>query len=1312
MNEFYGSAHNHTDRSNYRLRDSTNSLSELCWYAAELGHNFIAITDHETVSTAIDCQDVEKSIREKYPNFKVIRGNEIYLCRNGLNKDNFVKGEDRFYHWILLAKDEIGHQQIREISTRAWLRSFKMGRQIRVPTYYSDLIDIIGNNPGHVIMQQSCLGGKLSQLEVSYIKEPTEEKWEYIKQWVFHIQQICGKENFFLEVQPARSRDQLAVYQATLKLQEETKIPVIISLDAHYLKKEDKEIHHAFLTAQDGDRETEEFYATTYMMSREEIDSIMDKAIGEEKVSEWMNNTKKIYDMCEDYDLTKPTRIVYLPKTVDTITELQFLEYKDKIKELEYFYKSPHKENVDLAAAIVTKILSDKKQYDNKPTYAAIDDNLKAVRLASEKMNTQWSAYLLNMRDYIKIIWEKGNSLVGCSRGSGLGFILLNILDITQINPLREKTKTYSFRFLNPERVSPLDIDCDIEGGKRPQVYRALQEAYGEDRVSKVLTIRTEKPKSAILTACRGLKIDPDEANYLASFIKSERGIDFTLEQTYYGDEENGLKPDMKFKELMDGKYNNVWKVAQKISGLCCGCGSHAGGVIFYDSPITETTALMKTANGDVITQYDLHKLESVSLLKIDLLSIEALDRMRACIDLLTDYNYLDKNLSLRERYESAVGVYNIDRTSPEMWKMVHEHKIQNLFQMEQDSGIKGIEAVKPETVDELAALNAVIRLMPPEGSKEIPVEKFSRFKNNIEEWYNELRQWKVDKKYWPVLEKIVGITYGMCVQQEQFMMLVQQPELGGFSLLWSDKLRKSVAKKNPKAFEALEKEFFEVTKEKQCDFNLCNYVWKVLISANKGYGFNAAHTLGYSIVGLQEMNLAYKYPIIFWNTANLIVDSGSMNLEDEIDLDNIDNSDEENDDTIKNSSCDYGRIATAIGKMKKAGISFTLPDINTSGITYTPDVENNVIISGLRGISRIGNQLIKDICLNRSYSSIEDFLSKVKVNKVQMINLIKAGCFDNLYKESSREEIMEKYIDSIADKKKRITLQNMQMLISKNMIPDYLNKQVKVFNFNKYLKKNKQDGYYILDNISFGFYNDNYDSDNLIDIVIDEENKSAKIEQKVWDNIYKKEMDSVRSWMKENQQEIINSLNKELWNETAEKYTEGNISKWEMDSLSFYYHNHELSNLKTSVYEISDYFKLDKEPKVEREYYTKNKDKIQLYKIYRIAGTVIDKDKKKNSVTLLTTSGVVTVKVWKNQFSDWDKQLSQLGEDGKKHVLEKSWFTRGTKLIITGIRRGDSFIPKKYKNTEWPLFEKINKLSENGFILDSSTERIEIEED
>ncbi len=794
--EFYGSCHDHTDRSNFRLRDSTNRLEDLCWYAAkELQHNFIAITDHETIATALDCQIVEKKIRKEYPDFKVIRGNEIYLCRNGLSKENFVKGVDKYYHFILLAKDERGHEQIRELSTRAWLRAFETNRMMRVPTYYSDLQEVVGQDKGHVIFSSACIGSRLAQLVLDYNKEPTIEKYEYIKNWIKNISEICGVENFFLETQPSFNKEQIIVNKTYKKLSEELNIPVVISLDAHYMKKEDEPIHHAFLTAQDGDRETHEFYASTYMMSREEIHSYMDDSIGKETVTEWMNNTKKIYDMCEDYDLTKPTRIVYLPKTTDKISKDEYLMFKDKIKELEYFYISEHQENRDLAAAIVRKILKDPEQYNNEPTFEMIDDNLKAIRLASEKMQTQWSAYLLNLRDYVRIIWEQGNSLTGCSRGSGTGFLLLNMLDVTQINPLRETTKTYSFRFLNPERVSPLDVDLDIEGGKRPQVYAALQKAYGKDRVSKVLTIRTEKSKSAILTASRGLGIDPDEASYLASFIKADRGQQRTLAQTYYGDIENDMPPDLKFKELMDTKYQKLWQVAQHIEGLCCGVGSHAGGVIFYDEPITKTTALMQTTNGDIITQYDLHKLESCSLLKIDLLSIEALDRIRATLDLLVEYNYLDKNKSLRENYEEAIGIYKIERKDPKMWEMIHQHKIESLFQMEKQSGVQGIEVVKPTSIDDLAALNSVIRLMPPEKGAEQPIQKFARFKKDISLWYKELEEWGVDKKYWKMLEGIVGISYGMCIQQEQFMMLVQQKELGGFSLLWADRLRKSIAK-------------------------------------------------------------------------------------------------------------------------------------------------------------------------------------------------------------------------------------------------------------------------------------------------------------------------------------------------------------------------------------------------------------------------------------------------------------------------------------------------------------------------------------
>lgn len=877
MNEFYGSIHNHTDRSNFRLRDSTNKLQDLCEYAVELGHNFIAITDHETISTAISCQDVEAEIRKTHPDFKIIRGNEIYLCRNGLSKENYEKGKDKFYHFILLAKDAIGHEQIREISTRAWLRAFEQGRMMRVPTYYSDLQEIIGSNQGHVIFSSACLGSRLDQLAIDFHNDPTNEKWQYMLDWIYNIQLICGKGNFFLEVQPANSKDQKIVYKVFKNLSAETGIPIVISLDAHYLKKADESIHHAYLTAQDGDRETSEFYASTYMMSTEEIHCYMDDEVGRETVSLWLNNTKIIYDMCEDYDLTKPLHIPYLPLTIDKITDKEFLQFKDKIKELEYFYSSTIKPHRDMAAAIVRKILADPIQYNNEKTFTALDECLSAIRLASEKQNTPWSAYLLNMRDYINVIWEKGNSLVGPSRGSGGGFMLLNMLGITQINPTREKAPLRAWRFLNPERVSPLDIDTDIEGGKRPQVYKALQDTYGKDRVSKVLTIRTEKSKSAILTAARGLGIDPDEGAYLASFIKSDRGQPRTLAQTYYGDVENDIPADSTFRNLMDNKYPELWKVAQYIEGLCNGVGSHAGGVIFYDEPITKSTALMQTTNGDIVTQYDLHEDERCGLIKIDLLSIEALDRMRACLDLLVKHNYIDgTNKTLRQIYEEAIGVYNLERDDPKMWEMLHNHKIESLFQMEEQSGIRGIAITHPTSVEELAAINSIMRLMAAEKGGEQPLDTFAKRKKNNEIWEQEMINFglKDDERKW--LHQWLDTSYGICETQETMMSMLQDKKIGGHSLLFADRVRKAVAKKKPEEFLQCQKEYFDAAKEQGLSDKLVDYVWNKIFAPSRGYSFCMAHTLAYSIVALQEMNLAYKYPIIFWDTANLIVDSGS----------------------------------------------------------------------------------------------------------------------------------------------------------------------------------------------------------------------------------------------------------------------------------------------------------------------------------------------------------------------------------------------------------------------------------------------------
>lgn len=607
--EFPGSIHCHTDYSNLRLRDCISKVEDLLWYAAELGHEVVGITDHESISCHIKAEKIYKKIKEKYPNFKLIRGNEIYLVRNGLNADNFNKDFDRYYHFCLYAKDKIGHQQIREISTRAWKRSYIARGMRRVPTYYQDLIDIIGSNRGHVIGSTACLGGALPTQLLKYHQTKDDVLYEKIVRWAKQMEWIFGADNFFLELQPSESKEQTIANRLLIDFANTFHYNYIITTDSHYLKKEDAKIHEAFLNAQDGDREVKSFYATTYMMNTEELESHMD--LTEEELQTAYRNIKRIKDSCEDYSLLKPLKIPQLMwKDLGSYT-IDQRYWCSKIPYLEKFWSSDYEGDEELADAIVLKIESDKR-LQNEEHYKEINACLEMTWISSEVNKTHWSAYFLNLQNIIKECWE-ADSLVGCGRGSGVGFILLYLLDITQINPLWETTKTMRWRFLNPDRVSVLDVDVDIEGGRRAQVLEHLRKVYGEDRVANVATFGTEQSKSAILTACRGLGIDVDIAQYLSSMIVADRGQLRSLSQTFYGDEEAGFAPNDKFVAEMTNNYPEVWAVAKKIEGLICRLGEHAGGVIFVDEPFTNSTALMRAPNGDIITQYDLHDCEDVS---------------------------------------------------------------------------------------------------------------------------------------------------------------------------------------------------------------------------------------------------------------------------------------------------------------------------------------------------------------------------------------------------------------------------------------------------------------------------------------------------------------------------------------------------------------------------------------------------------------------------------------------------------------------------------------------------------------------------
>ena len=229
MSKYPGSCHNHTMYSNETLRDCINRVEGLIDLAIELGHECVAITDHETISSYIKAEKYYKKIKETHPDFKLIRGNEIYLTRNGLTAKNFDRTKDRYFHFILLAKDKIGYKQICQLSTRAWQRSYMSRRQRRRPTYYQDLKDIVKPDRGHLIASSACLGSQLDKFLLQYMDTGDEEFYETAKRWCLYIEDIFGKGNFYLEMQPSNGKEQIFVNKQLLKISKELGIKYIIT---------------------------------------------------------------------------------------------------------------------------------------------------------------------------------------------------------------------------------------------------------------------------------------------------------------------------------------------------------------------------------------------------------------------------------------------------------------------------------------------------------------------------------------------------------------------------------------------------------------------------------------------------------------------------------------------------------------------------------------------------------------------------------------------------------------------------------------------------------------------------------------------------------------------------------------------------------------------------------------------------------------------------------------------------------------------------------------------------------------------------
>ncbi|MEG2786446.1 MAG: PHP domain-containing protein [Romboutsia sp.] len=1356
LQECFVHLHVHSEYSNLRLLDSINKIKDMILYVSSLGQKALALTDHESLSGHIEfILTVEELKKQGYipHDFKVILGNEIYLVdERTMHNEIEINNTTSFYHFLLLAKDNIGHRQLRELSTRAWERMFNYKNMDRVPTYYSDFEEVVANDRGHLIGSTACLGGYFPKL-VNQLLVEDEDEIENIKDKIDDFIVWCinmfGEDDFYIELQPSLNEIQINFNKKAIEIANAYKIKYMITTDSHYLTTESKGIHEAYLTSnEDGNsnREIGEFYQGTHFFKSDELIDCMNYLSPTELV-EAISNTQSIANKVSGYNLAHDQVIPLTPiKSSDKWFKDE--ELYSIAREYDYISKMiDSKDNVynQYLVNLAIKGIRDKikNQDDYKEVFNRVNIECKEILGISKAKKQPVSGYFTTMEKIIDIIWEDAEAIVPPGRGSAGGYIIDYLVGITQVNPLVQGVELPHFRFISAERPDYPDIDIDIPSHKRNKVFDEVKKYYksiGGDLV-RVCTFGRETAKSAIQTTCRGLKINGDIGLYLSSLVPVERGKVWSISDCYYGNPEKNRNPITEFKNIIDEwsykKSKNIIEVALGIEGLINKRSSHACGVLPVNEAFTKHNAKMRTPSGELVSQFDLHHSEYAGDLKYDFLNTKTASMIQKTLEMLVEYKKIEWQGTLRKTYDRYLHPDVIDRDSESLWKQLSEGSLISAFQYDSPVGEQAIKAIMPKNFIEAMNGNNLMRLMAEEGKPQ-PMKVYVRNKININEWYSEMKDFGLDVSDIKIIEKHLLQDYGVCSTQERMMLMSMDKNISNFDVVESNILRKGVAKKIGDKFEEAHKLFYKKGEQCRTSKKLLDYIWDVQIAMQKGYGFSVIHSVEYTWILVQQLNLIKYYPSIYWNTAVLLVESGALELEE------VENSDIHS----KEKTTQYGKVAAAISKLQDSNVEISLPDINEANKGFTPNESNNEIMFGLKGVMNINSNMANDIIDNRPYTSMEDFYKKMVLNKREvvdssgkvkqqsivsnsaMISLIKSGAFNNISK-INRTELLENYLLMTNPPKSKLDIREsiIDKVIEMGIVPSDLKEYVRLYNFNKYIKtlpfikdeKSKTIKWYLLkgENEEETDYITNFFMEHFEYLMQDGEDKGYKYNDEGMIYValgtsrkysYKKAYDELMrpffNWYKS--KECLDILNENNFNMLKNKYMQGNTSKWEMDSMNFYNGEHELARIDRELYGVENFFDMPEESKVIG--FTKYKGmNYPKFELTRIVGTVLDRDKNKHSLALLTPDGVVTVKFYSGQFSFYDKQISVYDEDeDKKTTLEESWFKRGSKLMITGFRRGDQFKPKKYKNSIYQhTVQKIIAIDENG-VLELQSERVE----
>lgn len=1293
-NCLYAGWHNHTDKSNHENRDSIIPVEQLIDIALELGHTGVGITDHGVLSSHVKAirhleklkdklnKKLEKEPtnttlleeKDKLDRFKLGLGTEIYLVdKNVVDLARENNEKTRYYHLILLAKNKTGHKALRKISTRSWEKSFHHRGLKRTPTYKEDLQELITEFKGNVIATSACLGSEFAKLVMDYSMCPDEESKLKIDKFLRYMYELFG-EDFYIELQPAPkdNTDQECYNRLAFEIACHYGIKAIVATDAHYQRPENRFAHRVFLNSQNAEREVDSFYSSTFIMTIEEIKSML-PYFSEEQVNWLLANTQEIANKIENYSLYNPTQVPkaktefdynYTGKLSMGIIDLDGCDYIKK------YLTSVHLADRILIQQI-EKGLERKNISWSKEVLERVNRELGSLWEISKQLDQRLSSYYVLTQYIVELMWK--TSLVGVSRGSAGAFFICYALDITQINPMNVKgadgMALPSWRHISEERPELPDIDLDTQASERANVLEIIKQEFGHNKVLNICTFKTEGTASAIQTIARGMDISVDDAKYLSSLVVKD-GTNVKTVKQCIDEYETNKECKIFIDELRktDAIYEGFIDSIMTIEGLCNGKSVHASGIYIFNGDYSEINCMMQSSSGQPTTQFDMGDSDEMGALKIDALTIEGLDRIRKTMDLLLKAGKIEWQGSLKDTYNKYLHPDVLEYDNQDMWEMLYGGEVINAFQFETLVGKSALQKVKPHKLQEVITANSLMRLSVKEGEQ--PIDKFVRYKNNIKLAYEEMEKAGLNMMEIEVLKNHLETQYFVASTQEDVMRMSMDGKIANFGLKDANYLRKSIAKTKAKdMIQEVKDKFINSGITQGNRRELLEFVWTSHIEPMLGYAFSEPHVAGYSLILLQELNLVWKYGSLYWKVACLSVNAGDISEE-------------------INKGADYGAIAKAIGGMEKG---FVLPPcINKAQKEFTALEDVQKAMYSLTAIVGIGEEVANEIIANRPYTSFRDFYDRMvvtkKVPQAKVYNLIKGGSFDNLTNKD-RVGTMIEYINLITPVKTSLGITNIPKLMEYKIVPRELEKEVTMYHFRKlvFAKKNlkiqinKSRGAYRIPQELLEYYYANY-SNTFESVETVDEDGNICLDNKLFDKIYETEITSLKEWL--STQDAIDRFNNSVKAETWDKYCQGNLPAWEMASICYYTDAHELDYMPIeNYYPIVNFFELDKEPVVAYYKTQKNGRQIPIHKLEVIAGTVVEKNKQKSTIVLNTKFGVVDVKLSKGRFAHYDRSVDE----------DKSWLTRGNKLLVVGVRIGDIFYPKVY--VESPYSHTIMKI-------------------